>query len=84
MAAKRQRPGKNRSPKKNKPRVRGLAARIFQILLGMVVTSILPVLILRWINPPTSMMMTIRRCEAAMNHRKDFRIDFRWVNSPEL
>ena len=35
-------------------------------------------------NPPTSMMMTIRRSEAAMHHRKDFRIDYRWVDWDQI
>jgi membrane peptidoglycan carboxypeptidase len=42
------------------------------------------VLILRWTNPPTSMMMTIRRNEAGMNQRRDFRIDYRWVNWDQI
>jgi monofunctional biosynthetic peptidoglycan transglycosylase len=84
MAANRQRPKKKRFPKKNKSRVRRLTAGIFKILLGLVFLSFLLVLILRWINPPTSMMMTIRRSEAAMNHRKDFRIDYRWVNWDQI
>ena len=84
MAAKRQRPKKKRIPKKNKSRVRRLTAGGFRILLGLVILSFLLVLVLRWINPPTSMMMTIRRGEAEMNHRKDFRIDYRWVDWDQI
>jgi monofunctional biosynthetic peptidoglycan transglycosylase len=75
---------KKRFPKKNKSWVRRLIAGIFRILLGLVIISFLLVLTLRWINPPTSMMMTIQRCEAVMNHRKDFRIDYRWVNWEQI
>ena len=84
MAANRQRSKKKRFPKKNKSRVRRLMAGVFRILLGLVILSFLLVLILRWMNPPTSMMMTIRRSEAAMNQRKDFRIDYRWVDWDQI
>jgi len=80
MAANRQRPKKKRFPKKNKNRVRRLTAGIFRILLGLFILSFLLVLILRWMNPPTSMMMTIRQSEAAIIQQKDFRINYRWVN----
>lgn len=84
MTAARKRRRKKRSPKKNKSWARLLTAGIFRILLGLVIISLLLVLTLRWINPPTSMMMTIQRCEAVMNHRKDFRIDYRWVNWEQI
>ena len=57
-----------------------MTALIFRILLGLVIISFLLVLTLRWINPPISMMMIIQRSKAVLNHRKDFRIDYRWVN----
>ncbi|MGD2014900.1 MAG: hypothetical protein PVG84_14200, partial [Desulfobacterales bacterium] len=60
---------------KNKSRVRRLTAGAFRILLELVILRFLLVLILRWIPPPTSMMMILRRDEAEMNHRKCFRID---------
>jgi monofunctional biosynthetic peptidoglycan transglycosylase len=83
MAANRQRTKKKLYPKK-KSRVRRWTAGVLRILLGLVVLSFLLVLSLRWMNPPTSMMMTIRRSEAAMNQRKDFRIDYRWVNWDQI
>ena len=84
MTAARKQRSRKRSPKKNQSWTRRLTAAVFRILLGLVIISILLVLILRWIPPPTSMMMTIRRCEAVMNHRKDFRIDYRWVNWKQI
>jgi monofunctional biosynthetic peptidoglycan transglycosylase len=84
MTVTRQRSKKKRFPKKNKSRVRRLTAGVFRILLGLVILSFLLILVLRWINPPTSMMMTIRRGEAEMNHRKDFRIDYRWVDWDQI
>jgi monofunctional biosynthetic peptidoglycan transglycosylase len=84
MTATRKRRRKKRSPKKNKSWVRLLTVGILGILLGLVIISFLLVLTLRWINPPTSMMMTLQRCEAARHHRKDFRIDYRWVNWEQI
>ena len=84
MAAKRQRPTKKRFPKKKKGRIRRLMAGLFRILLVLVILSFLLVLILRWINPPTSMMMILRRSEAEMNYQKDFRIDYRWVDWDQI
>jgi len=84
MTATRKRRRKKRSSKKNISWTRRLTAGIFRILLGLVIISFLLVLALRWINPPTSMMMTIQRCKAVINHRKDFRIDYRWVNYEQI
>jgi hypothetical protein len=67
MAANRQRTKKERFAKKNKSRIRRLTAGVLRILLGLVILSFLLVLSLRWMNPPTSMMMAIRQSEAAMN-----------------
>lgn len=71
-----------RSP--NKGWVRRLTAGILRIILGFAIISFLLVLSLHWLNPPTSMMMTIQRYEAAVNHRNDFRIDYRWVNWEQI
>ena len=84
MTATPKRRRKNRFPKKNKSWVRRLTAGILRILLGLVIISSLLVLTLRWINPLSSMMMTIQRCEALINHRKDFHIDYRWVNWEQI
>jgi monofunctional biosynthetic peptidoglycan transglycosylase len=46
--------------------------------------SVLLVLALRWLNPPVSMMMILQRYDAAVSHRKDFRIDYRWVNWEQI
>jgi monofunctional biosynthetic peptidoglycan transglycosylase len=75
---------KKHFPKKKKSWFRLMTAGIIRVLLGFVIISILLVLTLRWINPPTSMMMTIQRCKAVMNHREDFHIDYRWVNWEQI
>ena len=84
MTATPKRRRKEPSPNKNKSWARRLTVGIFRVLLGLVIISFLLVLTLRWINPPTSMMMTIQRYGAVMNHRKDFRIDYRWVNWEQI
>ena len=80
MSAANKKRKKKRPPKKNKSWVRRLTTGIFRILIGLVIISLLLVLTLRWINPATSMMMTIQRCQALTNHQKDFQIDYRWVD----
>ena len=77
-------PKKKRSPAKNKGLAQRLTAGIFRILLGLVIISLLLVLSLRWVNPPGSMMMTIQRFEAVRDHRKEFRIDYRWVDWEQI
>lgn len=55
---------------------RGLA---WLLLVGMLL-SILAVLLLRWVNPPTSAFMIARTLEARMAGQSDFAIDRRWVD----
>jgi len=50
--------------------------------LAAVTLSILPVLLLRWIDPPTSMVMLARRAE--MREQPAFRVDYRWRNWRQL
>ena len=71
-----------RSPEKG--RVRRLSIVFFRMMLGFMAISFLFVLTLRWLNPPVSMMMILQRYDAAVSHRKDFRIDYRWVNWEQI
>ena len=64
--------------------IRRLSTVLFRMMLGFLVISFLFVLTLRWLNPPVSMMMILQRYDAAMNHRKDFRIDYRWVDWEQI
>lgn len=58
------------------------------LLLGTVLASVLPVLALRWIDPPTSAFMLARRWDAWIADDERFRLDYRWVDaatiSPQL
>jgi monofunctional biosynthetic peptidoglycan transglycosylase len=67
-----------------KGRVRRLTAVLFRLTLGWLLISFLLVLTLRWLNPPVSMMMILQRYDSAVSHRKDFRIDYRWVNWEQI
>lgn len=71
-----------RRPRRRWPRRLGLAVGL---ALGL---SVLPVLALRWIDPPTSAFMLARRAQALHAGDAAFRLDYRWVDaaaiSPQL
>lgn len=63
--------------------------RLLLVLFGLpLALTVLPVLLLRWIDPPTSAFMQARACEARSGKERDFRLDYRWVDaeaiSPQL
>ena len=64
--------------------LRAAAWLLFAALLG----SVLPVLALRWLDPPTSAFMLARRWEAWREGPRGFELRWRWVDaeaiSPEL
>lgn len=84
MAAKRNRQTRKRSTKKKRGWMGRLAVGLIRLMLVLVMISLLVIMVLRWVNPPTSMMMTIERIKAKMDQRKDFRIDYRWVNFEKM
>ena len=53
-------------------RLRWLAASLFLL-------SAIPVLVLRWLPPPTSMFMLIERASALLDGDRQYRIHYRWV-----
>lgn len=53
-------------------RLRWLAASLFLL-------SAIPVLVLRWLPPPTSMFMLIERASALLDGDHQYRIHYRWV-----
>ncbi len=77
MAAKRNR---KRFSKKKKGLIRRLISGLFKLMLALVITSLMLIAGLRWINPPTSMMMTLERVKARMDQRDGFHIDYQWVD----
>lgn len=50
--------------------------------LALLLLSIAPVLLLRWLDPPTSMVMLGRRVE--MREQPAFRVDYRWRDWQKL
>ena len=49
-------------------------------ILAWVVVTAAAVLLLRWVNPPTSAFMLTARTEAAMLRDSTYRTDYRWVS----
>lgn len=62
------------------------ARRLTLLLLGLFIISLLPVLVLRWIDPPTSAFMLARQLE--MRGESSFQLQYEWVDleqvSPQL
>jgi monofunctional biosynthetic peptidoglycan transglycosylase len=71
--------------RKPRPRWR---RRLLIVVLVAFVASVLPVLVLRWVDPPTSAFMLARRWDASRAGEGAFRLDYRWVDaaaiSPQL
>jgi len=52
----------------------------WKILLGLVLATVLPVLVLRWVPPPASAFMLRSAALALWEGREDYRLRYRWVN----
>jgi monofunctional biosynthetic peptidoglycan transglycosylase len=50
----------------------------------LVLTTILPVLLLRWMDPPTSSFMLQRKISAWLDDRKDFNIRYKWTDIDKI
>ena len=59
--------------------VRRIVLRMLQVVALLLIGSILAVLALRWISPPTTAVMVERRLEARRNSRA-YSMDYRWVS----
>ncbi len=57
---------------------------IITVIILLVLTTILPVLLLRWMGPPTSSFMIQRSFSAWLNDRKGFKIRYKWVDIKEI
>ncbi len=53
------------------------------LLLWLLVTTI-PVLLLRWLHPLTSAFMLEARAQAALEHDRSYRSDFRWASLEQI
>jgi monofunctional biosynthetic peptidoglycan transglycosylase len=62
-----------------------LAARITAwVVIGMALVTVIPVLALRWINPPTSAFMLERRAEGVFVPSRRVHIDYQWVGLDQI
>lgn len=52
------------------------------LVLGLIAFSVLPVLLLRWIDPPSSMVMLARKAET--REQADYVLDYRWRDWGQL
>ena len=58
---------------------------LIRAVLALFVLSVLPVVLLRWLDPPTSAFMLARRWEAAMHdEQRDFVLRYRFVGADEI
>ena len=49
-------------------------------IVGLLLATVIPVLILRWVEPPTSAFMLQKRFKAWWNNNDGFEIRYHWVN----
>ena len=66
-----------------KPR-RRWRRRLLWVSLLLLLASVLPVVALRWIDPPTSAFMLARRSEAWSAGDTAFRLQYRWVDADAI
>jgi monofunctional biosynthetic peptidoglycan transglycosylase len=66
----------SRLRRRHEPTPRRALRRLLWLAVIVVSLSILPVLLLRWLDPPTSMVMLARRAET--REQPAFRLDYRW------
>ena len=61
------------------------AARIVALcLIGLMVLSVIPVALLRWINPPTTSFMMARRAEGIFNPARRVPIQYEWTDMDNI
>lgn len=63
---------------RSRPRLARLARIAVWVLVGVLVVSVIPVLALRWIDPPTSAFMLERRTQALFNPSRRVSIAYEW------
>ena len=66
-------------PKKPGPPPKGPTRRLVRILVGWTVLTVGPVLLLRFLDPPTTAFMVERRLDAADRNEKGFVLRQQWV-----
>jgi monofunctional biosynthetic peptidoglycan transglycosylase len=77
-------PRAERTPMKARSRSRRWLRRIVWLLLTLVLGSVLQVLALRWIDPPTSAFMLARTLDAKRHGPAGFELRYAWVDWPQI
>ena len=79
---------KAKRKKTGKKKFRSLLKYPFYLVIGLLLLSILPILVLRWVDPLTSSFMLQRYWQAYANKEQNFVLHYEWVDwdeiSPEL
>ncbi len=58
--------------------------RVGCVLCCVFVATVLPVLVYRWVAPPTSAFMLEDRAAALLHHDSGFRVDYEWAGMDEI
>ncbi len=69
--------GNHQRPRRQSSRIRRL---MIGIGLSIIMLTVLPVLVLRWLPPPASAFMLRAQILALLEGRKDFELHYRWVD----
>lgn len=66
------------------PRAKSWSARLKKLAMLLFGATLAPVLLLRWLPPPTTAYMLRSQCQAAWEGRSDFRLRYRWVGWDDI
>jgi monofunctional biosynthetic peptidoglycan transglycosylase len=55
-----------------------------RLFLAFLLATIVPVAVLRWIPPPTSLFMILARASAVFEGDRDFKLHYRWISWDEI
>jgi monofunctional biosynthetic peptidoglycan transglycosylase len=61
-----------------RPRLKRIARITAWVMLALLVIAVVPVIALRWIDPPTSAFMLSRRAEGVFNPSRRVTIEYQW------
>jgi len=81
---------KRRSPRSRgrrgrRPRIGAIVARgIGIVLLVFLLITAIPVVALRWLNPPTTAFMLQRRIDARLHHDRNYLLHYRWIDADSI
>lgn len=62
----------------------GLARIVRRILLIFLLATLIPMILLRWLPPPTSMFMILAQAEAILKGDRNFQVHYQWIPWEEI